>query len=264
MNFIEKLNLKKAIIIFVGAIILNFAINFALFNFKYLPEIIAEYQKIADFFQKQVNDKNIDLKITKSGIEINKDSYLIESKDFPIQLNPTNIIYIAKNANYSDFKEKNTIAILNDKELVLNLNNSYQNISLENMLGTNEEFKIDRDTTKVIIESFFNQNMGLKGYLYFAFTIEKVLYYFAQFIWGFYILAFVIFYVLKFSGYKLEKNLIKIPTTIYFALILSLEPIFFYFKLSLGIFYVLFLGFVGITLYLKLRLDKEAKIEPIS
>jgi hypothetical protein len=256
MNFLEKLSIKNVILIFLGAVILNLAISVLFFNFKYLPEIISEYQKIADFIQKQVNDNNIEIQITKSGLNLKQENYLIQSKDFPVELNKENLIYIAKNADYSNFKDKNTIAILNDKELVLNLNNEYQNIPVENLIGTNEDIKINKESTKSLIETLFNQNQGITSYLYFAFFVEKALYYVAQFIWGFYILAFVIFYVFKFSGYTIERNLIKALSTLFFALILIIEPLFFYFKLPLGIIHVLFIGFVAITFFLKSKADK--------
>lgn len=261
MNLIEKLTLKKTLVIFTITVILNLFINVLLFNYRYLPEIVAEYQKIANFIEQKVIEKNVDLKVSKDGINLNQESVLIEAKDFPIELNLENLIYISKNANYSDFKDKKTAAILNDKELILNINGEYQNLNLNDLLANNPEIQVSKETIADTIKRFFNDSPGVRNYLYTAFFAEKILFYIAQFIWGYVILAWIIFYTFKFSGYSLEKDLIKILTTLYFGLFVLIEPIIFYFKLPAGIFHVLFLGFIIITFYLKYKLDKSAKIE---
>lgn len=257
MEFIKKLTTIKSVLIFLVAVLFNVGINFFLFNLNFIPEILSEYQKISEFVVTQFKEKNIEVKLEKSGISLNQESFLIEAKNFPIQVTTENLIFISKTANYADFKDKNTLAILNDKELVLNLSNEYQNLPLESLLRNQNEIFLNLDSIQKIQQTLFNNSGELvKNYLYTAFGVEKVIFYFAQFVWGFVIMPFVVFYILKFSGYSSEKNMIKNFGLVYYSLFLLIEPALFNFRVPVNFVHVFILGFILVTILLKKDLDK--------
>lgn len=251
MNFIKNLTLKRSLVIFFSGVLINLAINSTIFYFLQVPNILKEYSEVSKFLINKFKENSYEIKITKNELVLNKESILIDSDNFPIELNNQNLIYISKTANYADFKDKNSLAILNDKELVLNINNEFQNLPLEALLGGREDFTLNTDTVSKISSDFLDNN-GAKNYLYTAFIIEKFLFYLAQFLWGYLILSFVVFYILKFSGYtSIEKDSLKILGVFYYSLFLLIEPLFVYLRVGINFMPIFILGFISVTLLAK-------------
>jgi len=260
MKFIISLNIKKALIIFFCGIFINLGLNGTIFYFVQIPNILKEYSAVSVFLISKFRENNFEIKIAKNGLFLNKESILIDSINFPIELNNQNLIYISKNANYADFKDKNTLAILNDKELVLNVNNQYQNLPLEALLGERDEFILNTETVSKISSDFLDNN-GALNYLYTAFVIEKMIFYLAQFIWGYLIISFVVFYILKFSGFNvIEKDFLRTLGLIYYSLFLVVEPALVYFRVGINFIPIFIFGFIGVTLLVK-YLQETKKIE---
>lgn len=251
MNFLSKLNNKKAILIFLGACFINLLISAGIYFVRYFPRELNEYHNIANFIVNEFKEKNLELKITKNGLEINKDFYYVESKNFPVQLNFDNIIYISKNANYADFKEKNTLAILNDKELVLNLNNEYQNLPVETLLGSQNEILLNSETVNSFINSNYLDNNQIRNYLFISFGLDRLVSYFTQFFWSYFILGFALFYLFKFSGFGLESVLTRSASLIFYSIFLIIEPIFSNLRLGINFAHVFVAGFLTLTFVLK-------------
>jgi hypothetical protein len=262
MNFIKKITFLKTLVIFGVALFLNFGINLLFFYLNFIPEILSEYKKVSEFTLKQFQENKIEIKIDKSGITLGRENYLIPAKEFPIQVNSENLIYISKSSNYADFKEKNTLAILNDKELVLNLNQDYQNIPLESIVRNQPEIIINQAEVEKFSQALFNNNGEIIiGYLFTAFGIEKIVFYIAQFLWGFMIMPFIIFYVLKFSGYQLDKKYLKNYALLYYSVFLLVEPLLFYLRVPVNFVHIFILGFIIITFGVKRDLEKTASSE---
>ena len=119
MNFITNLENKKIVYIFIGASVFNLLFSFLIYYFVQFNKIKNEASELANFFTKVIAEKNIEIKIKKDDIDLNASEYLIENKDFPININSKYLLYISKNANYGDFNAKETLAIMNSKELIL-------------------------------------------------------------------------------------------------------------------------------------------------
>jgi len=257
MNFLTNLTTKKALLIFLGASILNFSILGTIYYFLQLPKEVTEYQKIASFTIDKFMEKNINFKVTKSGLELNQDPILIETKGFPIELKPENLIVISKSANYADFKEKSTIAILNDKELVLNLNNEYQNLPIESLLGQQEEVSLNPEIVKNFITTNYLENNNIQNFLLIGFSIDRLVSYLTQLFWSYIILGFAIFYLFKFSSYEINKQLPRNLSLLFYSLVLMIEPLISLTSFGVNFIYVFIAGFLIISLVIKRMLDKE-------
>jgi len=259
MNFITNLENKKIVYIFIGASVFNLLISFLIYYFVQFNKIKNEASQIANFFTKVIAEKNIEIKIKKDDIDLNASEYLIENKDFPININSKNLLYISKNANYGDFNAKETLAIMNSKELVLKMDGEYQNFALANLIGDRQEAQINKDTVKGYIDSLGLENNGFLYSLLGALAIERIIFYTIEFFWGYFILTLALFYLLKFSGYVYEKENIRKIATLYYALFVVLEVAISFFRLPVNFIHVFVLGFLGIGLYLKFSLDKKEK-----
>lgn len=259
MNFITNLENKKIVYIFIGASLFNLLTSFNIYYFVQFNKIKIEASNLANFFTKTVAEKNIEIRIKKEDIELNAPEYLIENKDFPISLDAKNLLYISKNANYGDFNSKETLAIMNSKEIVLKMDNEYQNFTLANLIGERDEAVINKDTVKNYIESIGLENNGFLYSLLGALAIERIIFFTIEFFWGYWILTLAIFYLLKFSGYSYEKESVRKLATSYYALFVFLEVVISYFRIPVNFIHVFILGFLAIGLYLKFTLDKKEK-----
>jgi hypothetical protein len=251
MNFLSTISNKKAVFIFIAACIINLLISAGIYFYFYFPRELNEYHNIAKFIIKEFEDKNLELKITKNGIEINQDPYFMESKNFPVSLNLNNIIYISKNANYADFKDKNTLAILNDKELVLNLNNEYQNLPVETILGSQNEILLNSDTVSSFINSNYLENSQIRNYLLLSFGLDRAISYITQFFWSYFVLGYALFYLFKFSGFGLNIALTKNSSLLFYAIFIIVEPIFSNLRFGINFAHVFVAGFLTLTFVLK-------------
>ena len=71
-------------------------------------------------------------------------------------------------------------------------------------------------------------------------------------------MPFVVFYILKFSGYSSDKRVIKIFGLVYYSVFLLLEPVLFNFRIPVNFVHVFILGFILVTILLKKDLEKIA------
>lgn len=256
MNFLQNLTLKKSLLIFLTTIFLNLIITGLIYTFQYFPKEITEYQKISEFVIKKFEEKNIQISIKKDGINLGTESYLIESQSFPVEMKNKHLIYIAKNSNYADFKDKDTLAILNNKELVLNLNNEYQNLPLEALAPGDQEIILNKDSVQNFINTNYLENNQLRNLLYGGFLLDRFFNIFIVFVWGYLIVGYLSFYLLKFSGFEFPRQICQGLSVLFSAIYLFMQPIFYYLGTQLNLIYVFLIGFILITLYLKKEADK--------
>ena len=258
-NFLNKIDNKKSVYIFLAACAINFLASFGIYYFYQFQSLKKEATGISEFVIKTFNDKNIEIKIKKDDIELNAENYLIENKDFPIALNSKNLIYISKNANYADFGDKEVLAIINSKELIAKLDGDFQSIPLVNFLGERDEALVNKDTVKGYIDSLDIQGSGFLYSLFGAFSLERIIFYVSEFVWAYFILTLLVFYLLKFSGYVIEKEEVRVLSNLLYSVFLVFEVIVTNFRIPLNFIHVFVLGFFGIGLYLKFSLDKKLK-----
>lgn len=256
---LKELTVKKATYIFLATALINFTISGALYYFNQFQSFRSEISKISDFTVSTLKEKNIELKIKKDDIELNSDSILIETKDFPISLKTKNLIYVSKNANLGDFNNKDVVAIMNSKELVFKFDGEYQNVSLSNFLGDASEIVINSESAKNYVEKMDLKGNGFAINLLLAFSFERLLVYIIQFFWGFLILTYCVYWLLKLSGYVISFDFVRTLSILFYGLFLVLEPIVSFLKLPVNFVHVFIVGFFGLGLYLKFSLDKELK-----
>jgi hypothetical protein len=259
MKFLMELNLRKALIIFGSCVLFNLIVSFGIYYFFQFNIFKNEAIKMSEYFSKVISEKNIDLKIKKEEIELNADSYLLENTGFPLELNSKNLIYISKNADYADFTDKEVPAILNSKELIIKVDGEFQNIPLASILGNRDEISINKETVKTFVESLDLNGSGFLNTLLGAMGMQKLILYLGEFLWGYFVLTLAIFYLLKFSGYSPEKELIRALAVAYYGVFLVIEVPVTYFKLPLNFIHVFVLGFFTLGLFLKFQLDQKLK-----
>ena len=259
MKFLQELKLKEAVLFFGACLLTNLLISFSIYYFYQFNLFKNEAIKISEYAIKTISEKNIEIKIKKDNLELNAESYLLENKDFPIQFNSKNLIFISKNADYADFTSKETLAILNSKELIIKTEGDYQNIPLESLVGTREEIVINKNTVQEFVNSLDLKGAGFLNTLLGAMGIQKLLLYIGEFLWGYFILTTAVFYLLKFSGYSIEKELVRSLAIAYYGVFLLIEIPVTFFKLPLNFIHVFVLGFFSIGFFLKFSLDKKLK-----
>jgi len=259
MKFLMELNLRKALIIFGSCVLFNLIVSFGIYYFFQFNIFKNEAIKMSEYFSKVISEKNIDLKIKKEDIELNADSYLLENTGFPLELNSKNLIYISKKADYADFSDKGVLAILNSKELIIKIDGEFQNIPLVSVLGNRDEITINKETVKTFVESLDLNGSGFLKTLLGAMGMQKLILYVSEFLWGYFLLTLAIFYLLKFSGYQPEKELIRALAVAYYGVFLVIEVPVTYFKLPLNFIHVFVLGFFTLGLFLKFQLDQKLK-----
>ncbi len=259
MNFLLELKLKKALITFAACALLNLLVSFSIYYFFQFNTFRDEAIKISEYFSKVVSEKNIELKIKKEDIELNAESYLLENTGFPILLNTKNLVYVSKNADYADFSDKEVLAIVNAKELIIKMDGEFQIIPLASILGNNNEILINKDSVKTFIDSLDLKGTGFLYTLLGAMGLQKFILYIGEFLWGYFILTIAVFYLLKFSGYLVDKSLIRSLSVAYYGIFLIIEIPVNYFKLPLNFIHVFVIGFFTLGFFLKFNLDKKLK-----
>jgi hypothetical protein len=259
MNFLQNLTLKKSFIVFLICILLNLILISSIYYFQNYPKELNEYLKISDFVISKFEEKNIELTIKSDQIILGENEYFIESEGFPVELTKRNLIYISTEANYADFKEKDTIAILNNKELVLNLNNEFQNLPLESITPQNQEIILNKDSVRNFINQNYLENNQISYLMFGGFLLDRFLNYFIIFIWGYLIVGYLAFYILKFSGYPTEKNISQAYALIFASLYLLIQPIFYFIGTQINLIYVFLLGFLAVSFMLKKTSENPAE-----
>jgi hypothetical protein len=257
MNFIQNITLKKSFLIYFFLGLVNIVIIGFIYNSKFFPIEYNEYKKISEFFIAKFQEKDISIVIKKDEIVLGKENYLIDNTGFPVELSNKNLIYISKSANYADFKDKDTLAILNDKEIVLNINNEYQNLPLNSLLQESEEIKLDSNGVQEFITKNYLENNQLRNLLYAGFGLDRVFNLIIVLIWSYLILGYLSYYLLKFSGYTTEKNITQSLALLYGGIFLLIQPIFYFLNQQINLVYVFFIGFLIISLYLKYVYEKK-------
>ena len=260
MNFLLKISLKKALLIFFSTLIINLGLTGILYFLVYFPVEINEYQKIANFIFQKFEDNNIQITIKNDGLSLGSEYYLISSDGFPVELKSANILYIKKDANYADFKEKDTISILNDKELVISLNNEFQNIPLSSLLQNREELYLNPQNVREYINKNYLENNQLRNLLIGSFLFERIFNYLIIFLWAYLIMGYLIYFVFKFSGYILDKKLSQSLSLLFFSIFVLMQPVFYYFNRQVNLIYIFLIGFLVTSFYLKSKLQKKPEI----
>jgi hypothetical protein len=227
-----------------------------IYYFQYFPKELNEYQKISEFIIKKFEEKNIQVSIKKEGLNLGQENYLIDTQGFPVEMVNKNLLYIAKNSNYADFKDKDTLAILNDRELVLNLNNEYQNLPLESIAPNNQEIALNKNSVQNFINQNYLENNQLRNLLFGGFLLDRFFNVFVVFVWGYLIVGYLSYYLLKFSGFEFPKAICQSFSVLFAALFLSIQPIFYYLGNQLNLIYIFLFGFILVTLYLKKEAEK--------
>ena len=259
MNFLLELKLKKAITIFAICALSNLLISFSIYYFVQFNVFRDEAIKISEYFSKIVSEKNIELKIKKEDIELNSESYLLENTGFPVSLNTKNLVYISKKADYADFSNKDVLAIINDKELIIKMDGEFQIIPLISILGNNSEILINKGSVKTFIDSLDLKGSGFLYTLLGAMSLQKFILYTGEFLWGYFILTIAVFYLLKFSGYLVDKSLVRSLAVAYYGIFLIIEIPVNYFMLPINFIHVFVIGFFTLGFFLKFNLDKKLK-----
>lgn len=259
MKFLMELNLKKALIIFASCVLTNLIVSFGIYYFFQFNIFKNEAIKMSEYFSKVISEKNIELKIKKEDIELNADSYLLENTGFPLELSSKNLIYISKKADYADFSDKGVLAILNSKEIIIKVDGEFQNIPLASVLGNRDEITINKETVKTFVESLDLNGSGFLKTLLGAMAMQKLILYVSEFLWGYLLLTTAVFYLLKFSGYQPEKELIRALAVVYYGVFIVIEVPVSYFKLPLNFIHVFVLGFFALGFFLKFKLDQKIK-----
>jgi len=257
MNFLKNLTLKKSLFIFLITILLNFIFTGLIYYLQYFPKEFNEYTKISEFIIQKFIDMDIKVTIKKDSISLDKPNYLVSTEGFPVELSNKNIIYISKDSNYADFRDKDTFAILNDKELVLNINNEYQSLPLEALAPENQEIILNKDSVKDFINKNYLENNQLRNLLFGGFLFDRFFNSFIVFVWGYLIVGYLSFYLLKFSGFEYPKNTCQTYSVLFSSCYFLIQPIFYYFGAQLNLIYVFLIGFIAVSLYLKKETPKE-------
>ena len=253
MNAIKGLSVKKSIIIFTILCVANLAFSVSLFFFIKFPEIKAEANAISDYVVKNIEEKKFTLKISKDVFEVSPEETLFESKDFPIDFGKKNLLFISKNANYADFSKRETLAILNPKELVIDIDGQQQSYLITDFIE--KEAYIDSNSVKDFLNQLDVEGSRFKATLLGALGFERVLLYISHFIWGYAILPFAVFYLMKFSGYVPNKDLYKILGTLFYGLFILFEPFIVLFKININFIQLLAVGFLLTAFIAKKELD---------
>lgn len=258
MKVLNTISTKKALLIFAITCVLNFVISGLVYYNLYFPGELKEYSNIANFIIKEFQDQDIQIKITNNGLDLKNESYMIESKNFPVALNFANLIYIAKQANYADFKEKNTLAILNDKELVLNLNNEYQNLPLASIVNGSGEIVLNPETVSNFINTNYLSNNKIRDYLFLNFSFDRFISYVTQIFWAYLFLGYAVYFTFKFSGYTLSLEKARISSILFYSVFQIIEPLTSNLRLGINFAHVFVAGFLIVTLILR---NQQEKIE---
>lgn len=250
----EKITLKKSLIIFLALSAFNLVVSLLFFYFVSFPQFKNEATSIASYIVKNIEEKNITLKVTKDTIEPNPSEIIFESKDFPINFGKQNLLYVSKEADYADFNEKDTLAILNSKELVINLNNEFQKYPIADFVQ-NQEIYIDSNNTKEYIKGLEIEGDRFRNTLLGVYGFERIIFYLSQLAWGYVILALAVFYLLKLSGYKPEQEFVRILSILFYSLFMIFEPLTTFFRVNLNFLHLFALGFLIVAFISKKHLD---------
>lgn len=254
MKILEKISLKKSLYIFVGLTILNLIFSLGIFITTTVPQFKKEAKDITNYALKNIEEKDIKLKITKNEFEISPGEVLFNKKDFPIDFGKENLLFISKDANYADFNSKQTLAILNSKELVLNIDGNFQNYVLADFIGDKEVY-IDSNNSKKYVEDIGIEGSRFTNTLIGIYSFERALFYISQFVWGYLILAFAVFYLLKLSGYSPDKNFIRSLGVLFYGVFMIFEPIISFLKFEFNFIHLFTVGFLFTAFVAKKSLD---------
>jgi len=231
---------------------------FFLYDFNkndYLSERLKYVTYVLKNLERNFNEKNLEIRFQNKEYLINKDEpILLENYDKKISQNKF-ILYISKNAEDKDFKEKDTFAILNSKEVKVNIEPPliYLNENFEALmpLVTKSELKNINEKFYVGSESYNSTALNL-------IIVLKALELFFLLIIGTLLLPYLVYGVLFFSGYKdVKPEFYKNNSLIGIGVFLILKPFLVTFILEPSFMSVLLLITSFVSIKEKNKLEKN-------
>lgn len=206
---------KSGKLIFFVLGFLGIIINISLF--LYNPFGNNQYREYINKYSQFLDEVNL---VFKSGLEIEfiDGTYKINSEEPKTFINnnknlstKTNFLYIKKDASYEDFKTKDTLLILNEKEIALDLEPEPLVYPLESFRQNNmETIKLNENVVSSYIKNFKDngqaENIGINIITVFN-TFEIFFYY----LLAVFVTTNLASLILNFTGYQIlnKTDLIK-------------------------------------------------------
>jgi len=257
--FLRKDVQAKLIFFFSGFIFIALTYIFFLYDFKgneFFNSRFRNITYISKNLERNFKEKDLILKFEGKTFSTNKEEedVLLENFD-PRITNNKNLIYISKNAEDKDFKEKDTFAILNSKELKINIEppliypiENFESIS--SVVSYNE--------IKTFNERFFEGSDLYNTAAFNLIMILKSIEVFILLIVASFLIPFLVRGVLYFSGYKnLKTENYRNNSIIAFGLFLIIKPILIEFLFEPSFISVLLIITVLVSIQEKNKIEKN-------
>ena len=262
-KFLTKINQKEfKIKLFFGIasiIYLIFSYWFFLRNFNgknFFSQNFVYITYFAKNLERNFQEKGLEIKFENGTYLINKEEpVILENYDKRISLKK-NLVYIAKDSTDKDFEEKDTLIIINSKELKIKfdqepipypletIQNVKNHINLQEIQKFNQDFQVGSELYNLVV-------------LRFILILRVIEIFFLLFISN-YVIKFIVYGILYLSGYKsLNPQNYQTSTMFFTAIYLIIKEPFSTFLFSPSFIAVVLFISIFSSIYEKSNLEKN-------